>query len=231
MLRRPSTFVSNRGEALGAPPPGGKTDETEVGGPPATAAPARGGRVGGAGAGKLVPRARDGRLGAVHRQAGRTVASPPERRPRAVPGRRVHPRQLLVRSAPGAAAWPWPAGSGTRPHWAARRGQGGAGRCPQVGLRRCVPAAASGAHGAGTLRGAGRAPRAPGRLRAGAPAAPGAQCPRLTPGSVWKGSTRLRLEQGGWDAHLRARHGQGQGHGHGQGHGGALAPELWAKAP
>lgn len=138
MLRRPSTFVSNRGEALGAPPPGGKTDETEVGGPPATAAPARGGRVGGAGAGKLVPRARDGRLGAVHRQAGRTVASPPERRPRAVPGRRVHPRQLLVRSAPGAAAWPWPAGSGTRPHWAARRG-----REAQVGARRSVSAGAS----------------------------------------------------------------------------------------
>lgn len=164
-------------------------------------------------------------------QAGPSRA--PRRGGRAVPERRVRPRQLLVRSAPGAAAWPWPAGSGTRPHWAARRGQGGAGQCPQVGLRRCVPAAASGAHGAGTLRGAGRGPRARGRLCAGAPAAPGAQCPRLTPGSVWKGSTRLRLEQGGWDAHLRARHGQGQGHGHGhgQGHGGALAPELWAKAP
>lgn len=112
-----------------------------------------------------------------------------------------------------------------------RTGRRGAAREAQVGARRCVPAAASGAHGAGTLRGAGRGPRARGRLRAGAPAAPGAQCPRLTPGSVWKGSTRLRLEQGGWDAHLRACHGQGQGHGHGQGHGGALAPELWAKAP
>lgn len=33
MLRRPSTFVSNRGEALGAPPPGGKTDETRLVGP------------------------------------------------------------------------------------------------------------------------------------------------------------------------------------------------------
>lgn len=185
MLRRPSTFVSNRGEALGAPPPGGKTDETEVGGPPATAAPARGGRVGGAGAGKLVPRARDGRLGAVHRLAGRTVASPPERRPRAVPGRRVHPRQLLVRSAPGAAAWPWPAGVGdpaalggeARP---GRRRSVPAGRSPQV--RPCCRfRSARGGHLAGR------------RARTAGPGSPLCGGARCAWGSVSPAHPRIRL--------------------------------------
>lgn len=138
MLRRPSTFVSNRGEALGAPPPGGKTDETEVGGPPATAAPARGGRVGGAGAGKLVPRARDGRLGAVHRLAGRTVASP--RR-----GGRARCRDVACTRA---SFWSGAhrerlRGRGPRGRGPGRTGRRGAAREAQVGARRSVSAGAS----------------------------------------------------------------------------------------
>lgn len=159
----------------------------EVRGPPATASPARGGGVRGAGPGKLVPRDHDcpAELSTVW-QAGLSRS----------PG-----RALGGEARPGGRRWV-PAG-GTRRRF--RRGKGAQGG------RTRARAACSGSPLCGDA----------------------ARGPRVAPGSALKGSARLRLDRGGWDARLRARHGQGQGQGHGpgHGHGGALAPKLSAKAP
>lgn len=231
MLRRPSTFVSNRGEALGAPPPGVKRMRRRLVGPRPLQRPRE---VEGSGEPER------GSWSPVHATAASALSTVRQAGPSRAPRRGGRARCRDV-ACTRASFWSGAhrerlRGRGPRGRGPGRTGRRGAAREAQVGARRSVSAGASllplpertGRAPCGA-QGADRGPR--GRLCAGAPAAPGAQCPRLTPGSVWKGSTRLRLEQGGWDAHLRARHGQSQGHGHGQGHGGALAPELWAKAP